>query len=788
MNKWNYFSKIPTRRFSRKALKGSFSFLIVLFAFMLGVAGSLTLLPHQSQQSAYAANATLSPNPLGGGPGTPLILSGKGFGASEIVKIYWNYTGPGTGTLLTTIISKPNGAFKAKTVVPGGTPPGAYIPIAAIGQTSNITAVSKFYLYAPTLALAPLRGSANIALTVSAYGFQGLENVNTFWNNNPTPVLTAATNIFGYLAPSTIPVPSGTAPGSYPVKAVGQTSNISITNNYTVVAPASSLKLASGPVGVSVSIAGEGYGPNETVSILWNYTGPGTGTTVATTIAGFAGNINASFAVPSATNGSYIVAALGNASGRLSQNTFSVSNGLASSPATTPPGTNFTVTGTGFSANEPVKLYWNSSSGPLLATIAADGNGNVSQVVSAPASATPGANSVVGIGQSSGQSYTAPMTIDTNWGDFGFDNAHHRQNIYENTVGTANVANLKLKWTATTASQLQASPVYANGTVYMGTYNGMLNAYDSTTGSLKWSFDSHTSFQHVSAPLVDPGTGTVFFGTVGTRDAQSIPAAFYALDIASGTLKWSILLPWNEFGFPTLFSNTIYVGISHATTNSALYAIDEISGHIKWQYATNAGIWGAVATDTSTNTVFTGVGDPVFQVVALNATSGAIRWQYTVPHFHGDDDPCSGIVIANGFVYVNSKNGSIYAIHESDGTFAWSTPLGAQSNGNVSSPSVATNGMLYVGSKDHNLYTLDASTGTVLHKTPTGGAIPGSSGVANGVVYFASLDSKIYAVDASKGNILWRYTTGGGSYCSPIMANGWLYCSSTDGKLYGFSL
>lgn len=782
------YSKIPTRRFSGKHSRGIFAFLTVIFAFVLGGAVSLALLPHQEQQSADAASATLTGNPLGSGPGTQVALSGKGFGASEAVKIYWNYAGPGTGTLLTTSMSNSNGKVTTNIVVPGGTTPGAFIPIAGIGQTSNITAIFNFYLYAPTLALAPLRGSANIALTVSAYGFQGLENVKIFWNNNPTPALAATTNIFGYLSPATIPVPAGTAPGSYQVKAVGQTSNISITSNYTVVPPASSLNLTSGPVGVNVNIAGEGYDPNETVNILWGYTGPGTGTTVATASAGFGGNISASFTVPTATTGSYTIAVLGNTSGRLSQNTFSVSNSLASSPATTPPGTNVTVTGMGFSANESVQLYWNSLAGLLLTTTTADNNGNIKQVVTTPSSATPGANSIIGFGQSSRLSFTAPVTIDTSWGDFGFDFAHHRQNTFENRVGTGNVANLTLKWTATTAPQLQASPVYANGTVYMGTHDGILNAYDATGGNLKWSFNTHTSFQHVSAPLVDPGTGTAFFGTVGTRDAQSIPAAFYALDTTTGTLKWSILLPWNEFGFPTLFSSTIYVGISHAANNSALYAIDEISGHINWQYATNGGVWGAVATDTSTNTVFTGIGDPVFQVVALNATTGTSRWQYTVPHFHKDDDPGSGIAVANGLVYINSKNGSIYAIHENDGTFAWSTPLGPQSSGNVSSPAVTTNGMLYVGSHDHNLYTLDASTGGVIHKTLTGGVIASSPAVANGVVYFASLDAKIYAMDATTGKILWSFATGGRSYCSPTMANGWLYCSSTDGKLYAFSL
>jgi outer membrane protein assembly factor BamB len=781
------YAKIPTRRFPGKHARGIFAFLTVIFAFVLGGAASLALLPHQEQQSADAASATLTGNPLGGGPGTQVALSGKGFGASEAVKIYWNYAGPGTGTLLTSSMSNSNGRVATNIVVPGGTSPGAFIPIVGVGQSSNITATFNFYLYAPTLDLAPLNGSAAIGLTVSAAGFQGLENVNIYWNGGSTPILTATTTAFGYLAPATFTVPPGSSPGSYQVKAVGQASNISISNTYTVVSASSTLNLTAGPVGVTVGVSGGGYAANETVNIIWNYTGPGTGSTVATAVAGFGGNISTSFSVPASATGQYNVAALGSTSGRISQNTFSVADGLASSPATTPPGTTVTVSGSGYTPGEAVKVYWNSTSGTLLATTNADANGTIVQAVATPSSAQPGAASIVGQGQSSGVSFTAPLTINTSWGDFGFNLAHTRQNPYENTVGTSTVANLTLKWSASTAAQLQASPVYANGTVYLGTFNGILNAYDATTGHVKWSFNSGTGFQHASAPLYDPATNTVFFGTVGTRDALSIPAPLFALDAATGTLKWSLWLPWNLFGFPTLSGTTLYLGISHATTTSGLDAIDTASGHIDWQYTTGGGVWGAVAVDASAHMIFTGVGDPVNQLVALNPATGVPIWQYTVPHFHGDDDPCSGIDVANGLVYVNSKNGSVYAIHESNGSFAWSTSLGPVSSGNVSSPAVA-NGTLYVGSHDQNLYTIDASTGSVLRKTLVGGGIQSSPAVANGVVYFASLDGKFYAMDASSGKILWSFTSGGKSYCSPVMANGWLYCSSTDGKLYAFSL
>ena len=116
-----------------------------------------------------------------------------------------------------------------------------------------------------------------------------------------------------------------------------------------------------------------------------------------------------------------------------------------------------------------------------------------------------------------------------------------------------------------------------------------------------------------------------------------------------------MIIPWDEYGFPSLAFNTIYVGVSVEAGSGSLLAIDEASGHVDWQYATTGGVWGAVAIDVSTGTVFTGVGNPSDKVVALNATSGALVWQFNVPNSGGDDEIGASIVVANGLVYANSK-------------------------------------------------------------------------------------------------------------------------------------
>jgi outer membrane protein assembly factor BamB len=725
-------------------------------------------------------------SPRAAGAGTVTYFFGFAFGAGESVNIYWNYTGPGTGTLLKTAIADSTGSFKVSAKIPTGTAAGT-IPVTAVGQTSNTSASFGFILYPPLLTLAPLSGSPNTSLTVSAYGLAAFEKVNIFWNNATSAIASASTNANGYLAPLSFTIPAGTAPGNYSVKATGVKSLTTITNTFSVVAPGSLFSSTSGPVGSRLTISGFGYAPGETVNIQWNYTGPGTGSTVTTTTAGISGTVTASFTIPMAALGSYSVAVVGVSSQSVTHHSFTINNSLAVDPATSSPGKSITATGTGFQSGETVNIYLDSTSGTLLATTTTDASGNIKLPVSLPTSTTPGAHTILGVGQTSGLSFTTPITIGTSWGDFGFDTAHHRLNPSEYGVGTGNASSLQLKWSAPSALKLRGSPAYANGVVYMGTRDGMITAYDALTGAVKWQFNTTTGFDIPSAPLVDPNANMVFVGTMGFEDS-GIPSPFYALDAKTGALKWSLILPWNNFGFPSLAFNTIYIGASHEGGMAMLNAIDEISGHVLWQHATSGGVWGAVAADSSTNTVFTGVGNPSNDVISLNATTGALNWTFAVPNSGPDDDPGSGITVSNGLVYVDSKNGKLYALHESNGTLEWTTQVGPANIGNVSSPIIAADGTLYVGSLDGNLYAINSTSGAILRKTLVGGGIDSSPAIANGVVYFASFDKKIYAVGASTGTILWNYTTGAQSYSSPIIVNGWLYCASTDGKLYAFSL
>ena len=787
---WNYTGPNTGRLVASTTADENGAF-TVAFLRQLAAAGTYTIAA-VGQTSGFVATGKFTQYPLfyehpqAGAPGTKTIAYGNAYEAHEKVDVYWDYKHPGTRKLLATATSNSTGSFTVQVTIPATATPGIYF-MAGIGETSKYLDTYQYLIYSPTLALAPLQGSSGIPLTVSAYGFVGFETVNIYWRNAPTPILAVPTNGYGYVKPTTITVPASTVPGSYPVTLIGKTSHITVTNEYTVVVPGFSLSETSGPVGEKIKLDGQGFATGETVNVFWTASG-GSGTKLASAVAGYSGDVHCAFPVPHTSKGTYTLTAIGASSNTTIQHTFTIANGIAASPSSNEPGQTIAVNGTGFQAKETVNVYWDTTSSTPVTNVIASLDGNMQALFPISTKLVPGTHEIIAVGKVSGRSFTTSEIINTNWGDFGFDTNHHRENLAEYTVGTANVDQLKLQWEVTTATGLRASPVYSKGLVYLPTMDGHLNAYNATTGTLQWQFTCNGPFRNFSSALADPLNNMVFFGTVGYYD-DGIPSPFYALNAQTGKLEWSVILNWQQAGFPTLALNTLYVQTSHLYhPNNSVYAIDELTGHIQWQYMTNAGVWGAVAVDPNIHLAFTGIGDPEDAIAAIDTKTGTAIWQTTIPHFTADDDVGSGISIANGTIFADSKNGYEYALNEGTGAIVWSTLVGTPGIGNISTQAVSAQGILYVGSLDNDFYAISISNGAILWKVHTKAHIFSSPAIANGVVYFSSFDSNIYAVDANTGAVLWTYNTGLSSYCSPVVVNGWLYCGSTNGNFYAFSL
>ena len=85
--------------------------------------------------------------------------------------------------------------------------------------------------------------------------------------------------------------------------------------------------------------------------------------------------------------------------------------------------------------------------------------------------------------------------------------------------------------------------VSANATTYIGSSNGYLYAVNAATGILKWKY--YTSNTSVSSPCVY--NGVVYVGTSKSY--------LYAIDAASGTLKWKFMDISGDYSYPSVHND-----------------------------------------------------------------------------------------------------------------------------------------------------------------------------------------------------------------------------------------
>jgi outer membrane protein assembly factor BamB len=118
--------------------------------------------------------------------------------------------------------------------------------------------------------------------------------------------------------------------------------------------------------------------------------------------------------------------------------------------------------------------------------------------------------------------------------------------------------------------QVDAAPVYADGTVYFGAARkeGTLTAVDAATGDVLWQKVIDSVGEPVQSPAVVGEL--VFVGTGGD-------GSFYALNANTGDVVWRNINDAAHFRSVTVFDRTVFVGgLGEETMN--LYSFDALTG------------------------------------------------------------------------------------------------------------------------------------------------------------------------------------------------------------------
>ncbi len=214
-----------------------------------------------------------------------------------------------------------------------------------------------------------------------------------------------------------------------------------------------------------------------------------------------------------------------------------------------------------------------------------------------------------------------------------------------------------VRWRFATGGRIRAAPAVHDGVAYVGSGDGIVYGVDLAEGREVWRFRTAGADLDAADFGFDrtqiQATPVILDGTLylGSRDAN-----FYAIDLASGEVRWT-----GEDGTAWVVNTAavtddrVFVGRS---SGGRFRAHDRESGEELWTHATGGLVFSSPVVVG--RTVYVGSGD--HGVHALDVATGARRWRFAT----------GGMVVSSpavdgGRLYVGSDDGTVYALHAAEG-------------------------------------------------------------------------------------------------------------------------
>jgi outer membrane protein assembly factor BamB len=316
-----------------------------------------------------------------------------------------------------------------------------------------------------------------------------------------------------------------------------------------------------------------------------------------------------------------------------------------------------------------------------------------------------------------------------------------------------------------------SSPVYVDGTIYVGTNRGEMLAFNATTGDRKWAFTSVGG--NASSPAIE---GDVVYVGLGLDPSDT---GLYALNRQTGEQLWAYKTTspiW--LASPLIFNGKVYFG----DLDGNFYAVDTQTHEKVWSINVNRAVYWNAAADNDTLYFTASSG-----LYAVDANTGEQRWQVS----KGAD--WAPLAVDNGVVYAGNLNHQFYALDGKTGQELWTfkdTPI---DRANWSAPAIA-DGVVYAGNRTGYMYALDGKTGNQVWKFKADAPPTSDPLIANGVLYFgvgshgnesaAEDEGSFYALDTASGKALWQFKSKGEIFNGPAISESSIYFLTASGLLY----
>ena len=349
-------------------------------------------------------------------------------------------------------------------------------------------------------------------------------------------------------------------------------------------------------------------------------------------------------------------------------------------------------------------------------------------------------------------------------------------------------------WTARIAGssnreRLAAAPVIGGNTLFAEGTDGVIHAFDRTTGARLWSRsdDDMTKDQAPSAF----GGGVSY--EAGKLYATNGVGEVKALNADTGEVLWKVAPAGPLRGSPTIAFGQLFV----MTQDNQIIALNIADGSLVWDESgstTQSGVFGVAAPAAGQGTVIAGYSSG--ELSAYRYENGRTLWSDALARTNIsttvgsitdiDADP----IIDSGRVYALGQGGRMAAYELLTGQRIWELNLAG-----ISTPAIAGE-WIFTLTDDARLLAIARSTGRVRWITQLqrykdeedkkGPIFWTGPVLAGGQLWVASSRGEVWKVSAGEGSAQFVTDLGQPVSLPPVVTDGFLYILDDSGTLHAW--
>lgn len=337
-------------------------------------------------------------------------------------------------------------------------------------------------------------------------------------------------------------------------------------------------------------------------------------------------------------------------------------------------------------------------------------------------------------------------------------------------------------WKFCSGAPVRATPLAANGNIYIGNAQGNFYCINQATGVQRWVYHNGAAIHSTAACY----QGMVFF----TDNRQQL----HALDRNTGRCIWTFSLgkskeyPWKfnyYYASPVVRDGTIYTG----SADGYFYAIRAMDGKQVWKFQCKGPVMGAGAFFGNT-LIF---GDSEARIYSVQCATGHKQWEFAmngdtlVNEKWGFDRRAvlATPAIAGNRVVIGGRDGFLYCLDAANGNRLWT--VDHRISWIISTVAISDSFVITGTSDGRFVQAVDLFTGRERWKFTGAGAIWSSPLVVDDYVYAGSFNGQLYCLSLHSGERVSQFATGGMILSSPVWANGMLVVGSDDGNVYALN-